>query len=509
MAASPSDSPDGPTVAFRRLLIDAARDEQGRVDALLALSKRTVFAATWPGQQDAVRTLTNPAGQTAMPFFTGRDTLEEAATEYGWHNADGSLDFREMGARGALRHALSRGVQFMVVDLGSLSMVEFASREVEPVLHIPRDGDGDGERREATGPVALGSEPGMVIREAVRASTNPPVGGPGSFVPGNVLTPATGVAMAGAPPLSVPARGPRTSAPPNLEAAFSALASERPTATAQPSVSERPTRTATAYASRPPSVRPPAISGAPEVSAPATAAPLPGVTEPPQPDMPPPPDMGEQAEVSPPATTAEDPATGPAAASIAGDPTTRADPGHNLGDAARMLAAKVASGTDQARSLARRMAGRLGGALQPLAEAANLSSTHPSPADAAPTPADEQTGDAATGPVGDAGPATERPPAPDVADEVLDAVSEILRGYPEVEWACALPSEDAGAVIGLRVDPAFDQRADEIARETRQAAEALGASPEVRWLDSPDAMRTARQQGEVFFPGRRRAVPRG
>ncbi|MCZ7683630.1 MAG: hypothetical protein M5U28_34605 [Sandaracinaceae bacterium] len=63
-------------------------------------------------------------------------------------------------------------------------------------------------------------------------------------------------------------------------------------------------------------------------------------------------------------------------------------------------------------------------------------------------------------------------------DELLDALADVLRGYPEVEWACLVqasrgPSAPVPAV-GLRVDAGFRQRVNEIiqgcgARPTRRA----------------------------------------
>src|SRR4051794_12540565 len=107
---------DQATIAFRRVLAEANAGEQARVDALVVLSQRTVYAATWPGQNQAARTLTNSEGESALPLFTGMDVLDATATRFGWRNADGSLQFRELGAREALRHALARGVHFVVID---------------------------------------------------------------------------------------------------------------------------------------------------------------------------------------------------------------------------------------------------------------------------------------------------------------------------------------------------------------------------------------------------------
>ena len=107
--------PDQTTMLLRRVLQSAADDERARVDALIALGQRTLFAALWPGQDKYIRTLTNPTGQTAMPLFTGLDVLEAAATNLGWREPDGSVNWRELGAREAIRHAPARGAPFVVI----------------------------------------------------------------------------------------------------------------------------------------------------------------------------------------------------------------------------------------------------------------------------------------------------------------------------------------------------------------------------------------------------------
>lgn len=92
-------------------------------------------------------------------------------------------------------------------------------------------------------------------------------------------------------------------------------------------------------------------------------------------------------------------------------------------------------------------------------------------------------------------------------DELLNALSEVLRGYPEVEWACLglVSRGPASAVptVGLRVDTSFRQRVNEIIQNVRQAADARGASLDVLLLDDPQVMRTARQVALVFYPWRR------
>lgn len=157
---------DTATIAFRRVLAESTAGEQARVDALVVLSQRTLYAATWPGPAQMARTLTNSDGETALPLFTGLDSLETTATRFGWREPDGSIQFRELGARDALRHALARGVHFVVLDIGTDHSVEFARDELEPLLELQTAG--------AAGPFAATGEPQAALLEAVRRSSKPP-----------------------------------------------------------------------------------------------------------------------------------------------------------------------------------------------------------------------------------------------------------------------------------------------------------------------------------------------
>lgn len=166
---------DGATVAFRRLLAETAVDAQARVDALLALTQRQVWVVDWPGSAGA-RTLTNEHRESALPVFTAKDVLEDAAQRLGWTAPGTDLPVRKLPARDALRHALAKGVHFLVIDLGAPHTMEFTSAEIEPLLSVST--------------AALGSGPYLGDRDseaslwtAVRRSSFPPAGGRGSFLP--------------------------------------------------------------------------------------------------------------------------------------------------------------------------------------------------------------------------------------------------------------------------------------------------------------------------------------
>ncbi|HTU60155.1 MAG TPA: SseB family protein, partial [Polyangiales bacterium] len=125
---------DPATIAFRLALAEASEQEQARADALLAFWQRPIFVATWPSPNEAPRTLTNSQGETALPLFTGLDTLELGADRFSWREPNGSIRFREMSAREAFRYALTRQVNFVVVDVGFEHNVEFAREEFEPLV---------------------------------------------------------------------------------------------------------------------------------------------------------------------------------------------------------------------------------------------------------------------------------------------------------------------------------------------------------------------------------------
>src|SRR5689334_17850537 len=177
----PGNAGDDPILtAFRRLLVDAAAGGQSKVDALVALSQRTVWVATWPGGGEGYRTLTNSSGSAALPIFTTESMLEEAARRYGWMNPDGSIPSREVGARDALRHAIAHNLQFVVVDIGEPHSLEVERAGLEPLLsRRSRSGD--------SGPYAGTGRLSSELIQAVRPT--PP---PGSIPAATGGTPRSG-----------------------------------------------------------------------------------------------------------------------------------------------------------------------------------------------------------------------------------------------------------------------------------------------------------------------------
>ena len=344
---------DQATIAFRRLLKDAATGDQARVDALVVLSQRTVFAVTWPGSDMEIRTLTNSAGETALPLFTTRDVMEEAARRFGWQSPDGSLPSVEVGARQALRQALARSVQFVVLDIGADYSVEFTLEEIEPLLTVQSE-------RDSVGPFAGAGKVSTTLLQAVKRSRS------------EMPPPPDGAQPAAVPRIPTPP-------PPAGSAAMAA-----------------------------------AVAG----SAPAPA-PVAG--------------PGVRRDVTPPKTITS-----------AETPTAR-------------------SGTEPAF-----------GAVQG-------------------TPADATASE----------PILLRPLLDPVDEQLLEALSDRLRQYPEVEWACTVGGklgEEFFPVIGVRVDPSFTARVDEITGMVDEQCRQQGSPVRVLSLDAPEQAGSAREHGTVFFP---------
>lgn len=135
---------DHALLAFRRLLSEAAAGGQAKVDALVALTQRTVLVPTWTPQGDDFRPLLSSDGQNALPLFTSVDQLEEAARRFGWMQPNGTVAHREVGSREAFRHALANRLQFVVLDITAAHALEIARDEIEPLLDSRSHSDSSG-----------------------------------------------------------------------------------------------------------------------------------------------------------------------------------------------------------------------------------------------------------------------------------------------------------------------------------------------------------------------------
>jgi hypothetical protein len=93
------------------------------------------------------------------------------------------------------------------------------------------------------------------------------------------------------------------------------------------------------------------------------------------------------------------------------------------------------------------------------------------------------------------------------SDELLDELADVLREYPEVEWACLVTGSRAdhkqSESVALRIEPAFRKNLDEIAQKLREIGASRHATYDVLMLDTPEQMKQARQIGFPFYPWRK------
>jgi len=92
-------------------------------------------------------------------------------------------------------------------------------------------------------------------------------------------------------------------------------------------------------------------------------------------------------------------------------------------------------------------------------------------------------------------------------DDLLDELSDVLRSYPEVEWACLVSSARADSrertSVALRIEPAFRKNLQEITRRLRETSGQHGAQYDVLMLDTAEQMKQARNIGMPFYPWRK------
>lgn len=131
------------------------------VDALVALSQRTVLVVPWPDGIEGWRSLVNHEGIAALPIFTDRRALDEAASRYGWLDARGEVRFAEVGARAALNYAKTENLRFVVLDIASQHALEIAQSEFEPLLSAAAG-------RDSSGPYAGAGKVSSSLIRAVR-----------------------------------------------------------------------------------------------------------------------------------------------------------------------------------------------------------------------------------------------------------------------------------------------------------------------------------------------------
>lgn len=480
--------------AFRELLARAAEDDEARGVALEALCGRAVFAATWSESGDALRTLTNRDGEQAMPLFSGADALQSAAARFSWAKS-GALGTRQLSAREAMQSALAQGVAFIVLDVGAEHCVEFARDEValmlaaKQVRQRPTSGNAaqaaqPSAERDARAGVARGGEhAGRQATSPVRALSSPFNAAPAAA---NKTAPGHGFEIDAATQRSLGA------APRAQPSGPAVLPSLSPLPFASPNAGDF-------AASLPlPGAPPPfgALPGAPSLHEPAIDA----VT-------------GLGFSYGDPEPEAR-PAALEAAAMMAevaklGDATTQ----KAAAEVAAMLKQMAVRGMDEGvkpmKNAAKAFAAMLGAELQASEKkpAAGASSAKAEPAVPAAEAEESADGESAEDELPDEPvyePGALRPLQIGLSDPLQAAIAEVLRSYPEVEWACEVSDGTETPVVGVRISPSFMTRTAEVEKVIMKAAAARRVSLRVLLLTEPGLMREARASGNTFFPWRKR-----
>lgn len=451
--------------AFVRLLLHARAGGQAKVDALLALSQRTLHVPRKVDGGDGFATLLNENGDWALPVFTSHEQLEAAADVFGWRRQDRSILAEEVGARRAVHYALNEGAAFMVIDAVAAHALEATRDELKPLVSTQN-------RSDTFGPYAGVGRISSSILEATRPdaerSSLPPIAAP--RITRQPLDPAT-------TPPKLPARVTRASfAPPRDDGG---PAQRRPTVSF-------------ARSSRPPAaveVQLGRSSWSPDVG------PL-------ELDLPsPPPVAGAPSQGA-------HGGQGSSAVDMRGAGTL---PALELEDPPSQVSIRPMSelpGLDGSLSERPRMSSRPAAALLDLDDPLDLGEPMGPPDTEIPAPL----------PPDPATPAELAPPAeepiqirallgpPD--DALLAALTEVLRDYPEVEWAtvslAVRGNASAKPAIGLRIIDNFRGNVDAIVTLTQVTGRDHGVTLHALLLDDPELVRSARTLGEVFYPWRRK-----
>lgn len=175
------------------------------MDALVALSQRTVFVPTWRMGDDGYRTVVSSDGVAALPVWLDFDALADAATTFGWALPDGRVAYKEIGARAALGHGLANNL-LIVVEMGAEHSMEIEQEEMRLLL-APQ------ARSDSSGPFAGTGRLQSSLMRAVQSPT--PSGDPPSGTAPSGA--ASSSARATTPPLRA-AVAPKSVAPPAVTA---------------------------------------------------------------------------------------------------------------------------------------------------------------------------------------------------------------------------------------------------------------------------------------------------
>jgi hypothetical protein len=542
---------DAATQSLRQGLLQHGDDDAQRMRALETIVQRSVVAPTWPNSPDAVRTLTNSDGEHAMPLFSALDTLQAAARRFGWAQPDGSLGLRELPAREALRSALEQGVHFVVLDIFAEHATEFSRDEITQVLlRVPETAGRAHDRRAQAGGAPAARTPAAPTRASVEARPTAARAAsavkPGAAILGEIdlpfasrraaAKPAPRAATEEAPARSRRERPARRDprAEPSQPAMPAPAVNRAEVVRAPDTLKEQPAPRAQRTVQATPAAFAPPVQEAPAAFArPPTPAPFARPATPASferaatPAAFAPPALEPAAAFSPPAIEPLPPATlhadaGPAIGfGFDAQPEPEANPAALQAAAMVAQVAKLAGDADTQQAAA-----EVAAMLKDMARKGVVEEAKPNAAQSAAKllagmlSADAAAGDAKRNkrPESKQALAAAQPPeasAPEafgvssreapLDDALLDAISDLLRKYPEVEWACELEDGTAVPVIGVRIDPSFQTRAGEVRGGIMAVAQKRGVELSVLLLNDAQLVKDARANGSAFFPWRKRA----
>lgn len=94
--------------------------------------------------------------------------------------------------------------------------------------------------------------------------------------------------------------------------------------------------------------------------------------------------------------------------------------------------------------------------------------------------------------------------------EMLRELANVLRNYPEVEWAAYCELQRAvgtpSPAVGLRLDPSYRENVTMMIRQLCQTGREYGIELDAVLIDEPEMMRQARTAALVFFPWRPKSL---
>ena len=119
--------------AIQRLLKGGHAGGQARIDALTAFAQREVWVATWEPRSPGYRTLVNTTSEEALPLFTTERQLRDAAERFGWLDPKGNIATKKLPGRDAIRHAVARKYDFVVVDVAAAHALEITRDDLNAI----------------------------------------------------------------------------------------------------------------------------------------------------------------------------------------------------------------------------------------------------------------------------------------------------------------------------------------------------------------------------------------